>query len=238
MPEPSKTVLVTGANRGLGAAIASAFHKGGWRVIRTARRPESLDPAIIDETYSLDLSDPDSFRAFADAITTGGFVIDLLINNAGFNPKDRRDDPAYFQSTFAINSFSAANVAESMWINALAPTELVSKLLPSLAEDGVVLNISSWLGSIGGKSSGGHYGYAGSKALLNMMTRALAGEWSGSDRSAVALNPGWMQTDMGGSKADRTPEQTANDIFTLYADGTLSRANGRFLNADGTEHAW
>jgi len=238
MSAPTKTILVTGANRGLGAAIASAFHAKGWRVIGTARRPERLDSAIIDEAHALDLSDPASMQAFSEAITIAGPVIDLLVNNAGFNSKDRKDDPDYFRSTFAIDSFSASNVAESIWINALAPTELVSKLLPLLAEDGVVLSISSWLGSIGGKSSGGHYGYAGSKALLNMMTRALALEWSESGRSAVALNPGWMQTDMGGSKADRTPEQTADGIFELYANGTLRRANGCFLNADGTEHPW
>lgn len=238
MSDPTKTVLVTGANRGLGVAIASAFHEGGWRVIGAARRPESLDLAIIDDAHALDLSDPASLQAFAEAIIMADPVIDLLVNNAGFNPKDRKDDPDYFRSTFAIDNFLTANVAESMWINALAPTELVSRLLPVLAEDAVILNISSWLGSIGGKTSGGHYGYAGSKALLNMMTRALACEWSGSGRSAVALNPGWMQTDMGGFNADRTPEQTANDIFEIYTDGTLRRANGCFLNADGTQHAW
>ncbi|MDX8346969.1 SDR family NAD(P)-dependent oxidoreductase [Cognatiyoonia sp. IB215446] len=238
MSDPLKTILVTGANRGLGAAIASAFHKEGWRVIGTARRPESLAPAIIDEAHALDLSDPASLQAFSAAITAAGPVIDLMVNNAGFNPKDRKDDPDYFRSTFSIDSFSAANVAESMWINALAPTELVSKLLPLLAEDGVVLNISSWLGSIGGKSSGGHYGYAGSKALLNMMTRAIAGEWSESGRSAVALNPGWMQTDMGGAKADRTPEEVARAVFALWRDGKLSSANGNFLNTDGSTHPW
>lgn len=238
MSDPTKTVLVTGANRGLGVAIASAFHEGGWRVIGTARRPESLDRAIIDDANALDLSDPASLQAFAEAITTADPVIDLLVNNAGFNPKDRKDDPDYFRSTFAIDNFLAANVAESMWINALAPTELVSRLLPVLAEDAVVLNISSWLGSIGGKTSGGHYGYAGSKALLNMMTRALACEWSGSGRSAVALNPGWMQTDMGGSKADRTPEDVAKAVLALWRDGKLSAANGHFLNTDGSIHPW
>ncbi|NBD29246.1 MAG: SDR family NAD(P)-dependent oxidoreductase [Alphaproteobacteria bacterium] len=124
MPNPTRTVLVTGANRGLGAAIASTFHKEGWRIIGTARHPESLDRAFIDDAHALDLSDPASLQAFADAISTSDPVIDLLVNNAGFNPKDRKDDPDYFRSTFAIDSFSAANVAESMWINALARPNL------------------------------------------------------------------------------------------------------------------
>lgn len=105
MSDPTKTVFVTGANRGLGVAIASAFHEGGWRVIGTARRPESLDLAIIDDAHALDLSDPASLQAFAEAIIMADLVIDLLVNNAGFNPKDRKDDPDYFRSTFAIDNF-------------------------------------------------------------------------------------------------------------------------------------
>jgi NAD(P)-dependent dehydrogenase (short-subunit alcohol dehydrogenase family) len=238
MSDAQKTALVTGANRGLGAAIAATFHAAGWRLIGTARHHETLESPEIDAAHALDLSDRESLHAFAAMINETGEVIDLLVNNAGFNPKDRKDDPDYFRSTFAIESFSAENVAQSMWINALAPTELVSRLLPSLSDEAVVVNISSWLGSIGGKARGGHYGYAGSKALLNMMTRALAGEWKDTARSAVALNPGWMSTDMGGAKAEKTPDQTAAAVLRLYTEGSLAVANGKFLNADGSEHPW
>ena len=185
-----KTVLVTGANRGLGAAIALVFHDAGWHVIGTARNAGALSQETVDMHYSLDLSNSASLGAMATAINESEVEISLLINNAGFNPKDKKGDPDYFRSTFEIESFSADNVVESMSINALMPTELVSKLLPNLADDAVVLNISSWLGSIGGKDMGGHYGYAGSKALLNMMTRALALEWQETARAAVAFNPG------------------------------------------------
>lgn len=207
-------------------------------MIGTARNADALSPETIDMPHVLDLSDPVSLRDLTKTISESGAKINLLISNAGFNPKDKKDDPDYFQSTFKIDHFSATNVAESMWINALMPTELVSRLLPNLTDDAVVLNISSWLGSIGEKDMGGHYGYAGSKALLNMMTRALALEWQGSSRAAVALNPGWMRTDMGGDNAKRTPGDTAKDILALYRSGELGRANGRFINADGSDHAW
>ncbi|MEM9844102.1 MAG: SDR family NAD(P)-dependent oxidoreductase [Pseudomonadota bacterium] len=233
-----KTVLITGANRGLGEALARTFREAEWRVLGTARDPSAIAPETVHAAHALDLSQIDNVHALSRAVINAGEKIDLLINNAGFNPKDRKGDPDYFASTFKIESFSAANVAESMAINALAPTELVSRLLPSLAPDAVVLNISSWLGSIGGKTSGGHYGYAGSKALLNMMTRALAMEWKETPRAAVALNPGWMQTDMGGAKAERTPKQTASDILDLYRCGALHTASGKFVNADGSEHLW
>lgn len=238
MPNAAKTLLVTGANRGLGAAIASVFHAAGWHVIGTARNADALSLDIVDTALALDLSDLASLSGLTTAINDSGTRVSLLINNAGFNPKDKKGDPDYFQSTFKIDHFSATNVAESMWINALMPTELVSKLFPSFADDAVVLNISSWLGSIGEKDMGGHYGYAGSKALLNMMTRALALEWQGSSRAAVALNPGWMRTDMGGDNAKRTPQDTARDILALCQSGALGQANGRFINADGSEHAW
>lgn len=233
-----KTVLITGANRGLGAALAKEAHDLGFRVIGTARDVSTLKADHVDRPYVLDLSKQNSIARVCSKIQADGLQIDLLINNAGFNPKDRKGDPNYFQSTFKIENFDASNVAESLWINALAPMTLISGLLPILSEDAVALNISSWLGSIGGKTSGGHYGYAGSKALLNMFTRAAALEFSDTQRSAVALNPGWMRTDMGGSNAERTPKEVAQAVFALWRDGTLSAANGKFLNTDGSIHPW
>lgn len=233
-----KTVLITGANRGLGAAFAKEAHDLGYRVIGTARDVSTLNAGNLDRALALDLSEQNSIAQVCSEIRADGLQIDLLINNAGFNPKDRKDDPNYFQSTFKIEHFDAANVAESLWINALAPMTLISQLLPSLTDDAVALSISSWLGSIGGKTSGGHYGYAGSKALLNMFTRAVALEFADTNRSAVALNPGWMRTDMGGSNAERTPSEVARAVFTLWTDGELSSANGKFLNTDGSPHPW
>lgn len=233
-----KTVLITGANRGLGAAFTKEAHDQGYRVIGTARDISTLDTEHVDQPYALDLSKQNSIAHVCSEIQADGLQIDLLINNAGFNPKDRKDDPNYFQSTFKIEHFDASNVAESLWINALAPMTLISRLLPALTDDAVSLSISSWLGSIGGKTSGGHYGYAGSKALLNMFTRAVALEFADTKKSAVALNPGWMRTDMGGSNAERTPTEVAQAVYALWRDGKLSAANGKFLNTDGSIHPW
>lgn len=233
-----KTILITGANRGLGAAFAKEAHDQGHKVIGTARDVSTLHADHFDRTYALDLSKQNNIAQVCSEILADGLEIDLLINNAGFNPKDQKDDPNYFQSTFKIEHFNAANVADSLWINALAPMTLISRLLPILADNAVALNISSWLGSIGGKSSGGHYAYAGSKALLNMFTRAVALEFADTKKSAVALNPGWMRTDMGGSNAERTPKEVAEAVFALWTDGKLSSANGKFLNTDGSIHPW
>lgn len=232
-----KTVLITGANRGLGEALRLCFERAGWHVIATARQVGSLPESEQVTPLALDLADYQSIEALGGAVKASGYTVDLLINNAGYNPKDSADKD-YFMSTFKLAHFSGANVADSLRINALAPMELTSKLLPSLTEDAVVLNISSWLGSIGAKSRGGHYGYSGSKALLNMFTRAMALEFSEEKRAAVALNPGWMRTAMGGEKGEVGPEEVAQGVLGLYSAGTFHAKNGAFLNVDGSQHTW
>ena len=159
----TKTVLITGGNRGLGKALVECFAaKPDWNVLATARNIESLLPADnnnngtttsnINDRYALDLSKHDQVVSLAKILIKENHTIDLIIHNAGFNPKDQKSIDGYFESTFYCNEqFSATNVAESMMINALHPMELTGKLLPILHKDAVVIAISSWLGSIGAK---------------------------------------------------------------------------------------
>ena len=242
-----KTVLITGGNRGLGRALVTTFDAADWKVYATARNPDQLPLSDAKGSYdkgsngivplTLDLANYESIDQLVKTLDDFKPSIDLLINNAGYNPKDNKE-PGFFDSTFRIEHFSGANVGISMTINALAPTQLVSRLLPRLAKDAVVLNISSWLGSIGNKDMGGHYGYAGSKALLNMFTKAMALEFKDHNRSAVAVNPGWMKTDMGGDNAKHTPDETAAAILNLYENQTLHKNSGEFINTDGSQHPW
>lgn len=206
-------------------------------VFATARNPDALRNNARVMPVALDLSDYESVAQCAKVILDTGATLDLIIHNAGYNPKDSKDDE-YFRSTFRLEHFSGRNVADSLHINALAPVELTAHLLPALAADGVVVNISSWLGSIGEKSMPGHYGYAGSKALLNMLTKGMALEFAESGRAVVALNPGWMATSMGGDNATSTPTDVAGRILSLYTRGVFHENNGRFLKSDGSEHPW
>jgi NAD(P)-dependent dehydrogenase (short-subunit alcohol dehydrogenase family) len=258
-----KTVLITGGNRGLGKALVDTFSEAGWKVLATARRAESIDRGDDSrseniQAYSLDLSKHDDIAELVRAVSSSHHdtKIDCIIHNAGFNPKDNKSPAGYFESTFSVKDFDAANVAESMMINALHPMELTGRLLPLLAPDGVVLAITSWLGSIGAKTVPGHYGYSGSKALMNLCMKGLALEFdrdataaaaaSGSPpggvqrrRAAVALNPGWMKTDMGGGdRADISPEEVAARILRMIDDGFLRSCSGKFINTDRTEHEW
>ncbi len=197
-PRKMKTVLITGGNRGLGRARVNHFFNNDWRVLATARSVDSLPSGKNIVGYELDLASNDSVNALVASIGPDQ-IIDAIIHNAGFNPKDKKDAPGYFESTFYVKDFSAANVAESMMINALHPMELTGKLFGNLSDDAVIIFISSWLGSIGAKTNPGHYGYGGSKALMNMMVKGLALELAKDvdhKRVAIAMNPGWMKTDM------------------------------------------
>ena len=196
--------------------------------------------------YPLDLAKHDQVVALANSLVESKATIDCIIHNAGFNPKDVKEPTDYFDSTFYIQDFSAANVSESLFINALHSMELTGRLLPVLTKDAVVIAISSWLGSIGEKTVPGHYAYAGSKALMNMFIKGLSLEFAKdkhnapvSQRTAIALNPGWMKIDMGGGdRADISPEEVASRILAMIDDGFFHAHNGTFLNTDRTEHAW
>lgn len=225
-----KTVLITGANRGLGKALNDAFTQNGWTTISTARKPDA-------KMRQLDLADENSVIGLATQIKSEKITIDMIINSAGMNPKDVKID-GYFDSTFYLEHFSPSNIAESLYVNSLMPMLLISRLMPSFAPDGVVLNISSWLGSMNGKNVPGHYAYSGSKALLNMFTRGMAMEFEGTQRSAVAINPGWMRTDMGGDNAETTPSQVATQLVEHANKNAFLACNGSFRNVDLTEHLW
>jgi NAD(P)-dependent dehydrogenase (short-subunit alcohol dehydrogenase family) len=248
---PTRTVLITAGNRGLGKALVDRFVLEGWNVLATARQLDSLPATLPAECrFALDLSQHESVVLLAQALLDRKQSIDCIIHNAGFNPKDsQKDRPGYFESTFYCEQFSAANVAESLMINTLHPMELTGRLHPVLAKDGgIVLAISSWLGSIASKTVRGHYGYTGSKALMNLCIKGLSlefekdkaeGKTLATGRVAVALNPGWMQTDMGGGdRADISPDEVAKRIFGMIEDGFLQQQNGRFINTDRTEHPW
>ena len=267
----TKTVLITGGNRGLGLALVRCFAGSGgnpesstgsiggssggtkvdWNVLATSRNLDFLPKDLNILAYPLDLQHSEDVEHLVHLLVVSNTIenpikIDLLIHNAGFNPKDIKDDEGhmFFDSTFYVKHFSALNVAECCKVNALHPMELTGKLLSNglLSDSCIVLGLSSWLGSITNKDFPGHYGYAGSKALFNMCLKGLALEFAkdpDTSRCAIALNPGWMATDMGGANAEQTPEQVAKAIYDMVMDdGYLLGQNGKFLNVDRTEHAW
>lgn len=239
--------VVTGASRGMGLEWCRQLARRGDTVVLTARSAEkaqaAADPLLQEGLKvlprALDVSDETSIAALSESLARDVGRVDLLVNNAGVNPKDH-PDPNVFRSAFKLEALSADEVLRCIRINAVMPAVVVKHLLGLLtkSERPVVVSISSWLGSIGEKTTGGHYGYATSKAALNMMNRAMAFELKDRGVVAVVVNPGWVKTDMGGDRARLTPEEAVGGMIENVADRVGLEDTGEFFQWDGTRHPW
>lgn len=216
-------LLVTGGGRGFGRALCAAAQGMGWRVSTTLRAGEAL-PGVT--AHRLDLRDPAALPALSQAVGP----LDILINNAGIiGPAARAADPvdpAAFLEVFATNT--------------LAPLAVTQALLPNLqaAPSGLgrVLSVSSQMAWMGYAKSD-HIAYRASKAALNKVMQGLATDLAPMGIVAVAIDPGWMRTRMGGPQADHDPDVVAADLIALAA--RLGPADtGAFLHADGRPRAW
>ncbi len=244
-----KIALVTGAYKGLGFEWCRQLGKLGYKVILTARKTENaIESANILIAEGLDIY-PIAMEV-TDHAQIGEVVrwveekfgkLDLLINNAGINSGTRaRGNKELQNKNLSLQSLEPNEVLNMININAIAPI-IVARHFRSLlakSESGKIINIGSWLGSISIKKSGGNYSYAVSKSALNMMNRALAYDLAEDNIISVVVNPGWVQTDMGGGKAQFTTEQSVLNLIENVVNKIELNDSGKFLNFDGTEHPW
>jgi NAD(P)-dependent dehydrogenase (short-subunit alcohol dehydrogenase family) len=229
---PQRTVLVTGANRGIGLEFARQYHGAGWRVIATARDPEAAkDLKALGagvRIVPLDVTRPESVAALAASLQ--GEPIDLLINNAGQGVG------------FRIRPLADLDMDEFervMQVNALGPVRVTQALLPNLkaGKGKTIVGLSSVLGSITANRQGGFYGYRESKAALDMFLRSLAAELGPDGFICIALNPGWVKTDMGGPDAQLAPEESVSGMRKVL-EGLKPGDSGKFWSYDGTNIPW
>lgn len=237
MPE---TVLITGAGRGLGLEFARLCSGRGHRVVATVRDTGAAGElaALPGVTVAaLDLSASDGVAAAVAALADRAGGVDLVINNAAVNFRgvDHGDD------TLSVEAMRADPMLDMFRVNVVGPLLVVRGALPHLAASphGRVVNVSSWLASVSGFAPGAaaNYGYRTTKAALVMATRALAAEVGPMGVTAIAVNPGWMRTDMGGERAELDPARSAAGILDL-ADGLSTTDGGRFVEWDGTDHPY
>jgi len=217
------TVLISGANRGIGLEFARQSAADGWTVIGTARHPDQADElrATGAEILPLDIADPASISGLARAV--GDRPIDLLFANAGIYGNARLD---------------SATCIDVLRVNTIGPTLLAAALRDKVAasDQKRMIAVTSGMGSIG-ETEGGHIPYRTSKAALNMAWKNLAIEYARDGITVAVINPGWVQTDMGGPGASVTPENSVAGMRRVIAALTPADS-GRFLSFDGNEFGW
>ena len=222
------TVVVTGANRGLGLEFARQYKEAGWQVIGTARDPGDAEElaALGVRVMQLDVTSQDSVDKLAAEL--GDQPIDLLINNAGIFPR-----------VGAIDAIDFDDYYRTLAVNTVGPVRVTRALLPNLRQGKlkIIAGLSSNLGSIAENTRGNFYGYRESKAALNMFTKTLAAELGPEGFTCVVLTPGWVQTDMGGPSAPLTPADSISGMKAVL-DKLTPADNGTFWSYDGSQMPW
>jgi NAD(P)-dependent dehydrogenase (short-subunit alcohol dehydrogenase family) len=224
----SGTVLITGANRGLGLEFARQYAADGWRVIACCRAPNGAPELkkLKAEVHALDVTSQESIRHLAK--TLKGTPIDVLINNAGIHG-DRRPfgetDVELWKQIFAVNSIAPYQVLAALLDNVVASAQKK------------VVNITSKVGSIGDAPGGGSYAYRSSKTALNMVMANAAHELRNHGITILLFHPGWVQTDMGGPTAPVTIEQSIAGMRRVIDKATQAET-GHFYDYTGRQIPW
>jgi NAD(P)-dependent dehydrogenase (short-subunit alcohol dehydrogenase family) len=228
----AKTVLITGANRGIGFQTAKELAARGFRVFIGARDRQAGARAAAAighgaEALAIDVSDSPSIEAAARTFAEKSDRLDVLINNAGIYPDKGvsiLDIPRQrLVETFQTNTFGAVIVAQAF--------------LPYLRKSAEprIINVSSGYGQLGGLSPGVP-SYCLSKLALNGVTIMLAQALAPDKIAVNSVCPGWVRTDMGGADADRSVEEGADTIIWLAAEASPA-LTGRFFR-DRVEIPW
>lgn len=229
------TVLISGANRGLGLEFVRQYAADGATVIAACRKPAEATAlnALAQASggkvsvHALDVADAASVAAFKADV--GDRPIDILIASAGVYGGDRQQklgdiDYDDWLKVFNINSLGPMRLAEAFAANLKAGT------------DKKLIAITSAMGSTA-ESSGGVFAYRSSKAALNNIWKGVSLALKDSGVICVVMHPGWVKTDMGGAGAQLEPKDSIAGMRKVIAGLTLSNTGG-FLRWDGGEMPW
>jgi NAD(P)-dependent dehydrogenase (short-subunit alcohol dehydrogenase family) len=216
------SVLITGANRGIGLALARRYAGRGDQVIAVCRRasPE-LSALGVRVEGGVDVTSDPAVSALAAKLEPGS--LDLLVLNAGILRDDGLDD------------VSLEDVRAQLEVNAVAPLRLALALRPALRPGGKIAVITSRMGSIGDNGSGGYYGYRMSKAALNAMAVSLAHDLRPAGVAVAILHPGYVRTQMTDNQGNVSADESARmlveriDALTPETSGTFWHASGQIL---------
>lgn len=217
-------VVITGANRGVGLALARYYDTDGWRVTGACRETsEDLDAVAHQVVTDIDVTQERDVQRLAAFLE--GQTIDLLVNNAGVLKNE------------CLGAIDFDSLRLQMEVNAYAPLRVCEALLPNLRRGSKVANITSRMGSIADNDSGGRYGYRASKAAFNAFGRSLAMDLKGRGIAVAQLHPGYVKTRMVDFGGLITPEEAAAGLADRIEALTLENS-GSFWHSNGDELPW
>ena len=225
------TVMITGANRGIGLGFVKQYAGEGARVLACCRTPDKAEDLKAVEgdvsVYPLDVTSGPSIAALKETLKDQ--PIDILINNAGiYGPRNANLgelDYEAWEQVFAVDCMSPIRVSEA-FLDQVA-----------MSDRKIIACVTSKMGSIGDNSSGGSYIYRSSKAALNAAVMSMSIDLCARDITCVLLHPGWVQTDMGGSSALIDVGTSVLGMYTVLDHLTLDET-GIFFNFDGSIIPW
>lgn len=231
-----KTILITGANRGIGLEFSRQYAMAGWRVLACCRYPETagaLNNLAAQSSeqltvHALDVAKHEQIEHLSKVLSNHS--IDLLVNNAGIYPTSRGDG-------FGKTDYDAW--ASAFHVNTMAPLKMAESFIAHVTSSNLrtIVTITSKMGSVADNQRGGSYVYRSSKAAVNIVVKSLAIDLEPAGIIAVLLHPGWVRTDMGGSNGLISTEQSVTGMRQVISNLTQADS-GKFYAFDGQVVPW
>lgn len=228
------TVLITGANRGLGLEFCHQYAAENWTVIACCRQPDlaselnKLCHRYTIQLETLDVADFSQIDALAQKLADTR--VDVLINNAGIYA-DKRE--------LGFGNLDYPTWTQSLITNSMAPVKMAEAFLEPIkrSDKKLIVNISSLMGSLSDNKSGGSLFYRSSKAALNAAMKSLSIDLKDQQIGILTFHPGWVQTDMGGVNALISAKESVTGMRSLIENFTPDQT-GSFVRYDGKPIPW
>lgn len=230
----TRNLLLIGASRGIGYAMAAEFLRHGWNVTGTVRNPAQRTPLhqLADDypgrviIECLDICQPEQISALHQRLN--GSRYDMLFVNAGTTNRDPNQ---------TIGEVATDDFVNVMITNALSPMRVIETLALCVTTDGLIGVMSSGQGSISNNERGQREVYRASKAALNMLMRSYAARQAASPRPLVSLAPGWIRTELGGADAPFTLEENIPPLVSVLL-AKQQRPGLEYLDYQGQTLPW
>ncbi len=229
------TLLITGANRGIGLELSKHYLAQGWQVHACCRKPNDAN-ALNDlaknyqdmlTIHALEVTNESQMGSLKE--TLHNKPVDMLINNAG---------------VYALEASQFGKTDDKAWdeavaVNLIAPMKMMEHFVENISISGkkIIASMSSKMGSMDDNGSGGAYAYRATKAALNAVMVSAAQDLRHLDITALILHPGWVRTDMGGPNGEISAEQSAKMLAEIL-DNCSIEDSGTFFDIDGSVISW